>query len=457
MTERSSGGNDGSATVKSAVSPGRKRATPAPKVTIQHNLHSVSRRRFLAKLRYQLLFGLPLTGLIPTIIYNFNTLDLLTFPSSVATCLGGFVAFLVSLYLFRRTITFPGVGVISQVLPAAAAGYGIVVAGFFMARLDYSRVTFFMSYIAANLFLLAVSTYLRRRRGQTFFLVPSALTSAIPAVPHVKWVMLNEPILPDSPNIVLIADLRADLGDDWERMIAQTAVAGHPVYHVKQVMESLTGRVDIEHLSENSFGSLIPDSGYGKLKRMVDMVTAPLALVALLPAALIVAIAIKLDSPGPVLFRQERRGYRGQPFKVLKFRTMRHQSEGAEERNAAITRHRDDRITNLGHLLRRTRIDELPQIWNIIRGEMSWIGPRPEAMPLSDWYTAELPFYNYRHIVRPGIAGWAQVNQGHVAELDDVRDKLYYDFFYIKNFSAWLDLLIIGKTLRTVITGYGSK
>lgn len=425
--------------------------------TIQHNLHAHSRRRFLAKLRYQLVFGVLLTGIIPTLLYNIGTPELLWLPSSSKTSIGGFAAYLVALYMFRRAITFPGVGVIGHVLPACAVGYGVVVALFFMARQDYSRITFFYSYAAANLFLFAVSTYVRRRRGQTFYLVPSGLTRLMPRVPHVQWVMLDKPELPADASPVLIADLRADLGDEWERMIAEAAVAGHPVYHVKQVMESLTGRVDIEHLSENSFGSLIPDSGYGKAKRAVDVVTAPLALVALLLPALLVAIAIRLDSPGPVFFRQERRGYRGQPFHVLKFRTMHHLPAGHDERHASITVHRDDRITKLGHFLRRTRIDELPQIWNIIRGEMSWIGPRPEAMPLSRWYMAELPFYSYRHIVRPGITGWAQVNQGHVAGLDEVRDKLYYDFFYIKNFSAWLDLLIVGKTMRTVITGFGSK
>ena len=364
---------------------------------------------------------------------------------------------MISLYLFRRAITLPGVGVLGHVLPACAAAYGTVVAAFFMLRLDYSRVTFFLSYMAANLFLFGVSTYLRRRRGQSFFLVPSAMTRMMPRVPHVRWVLLQEPVLPAEPNPVLIADLRADLSDEWERLIAETAVAGHPVYHIKQVMESLTGRVDIEHLSENSFGSLIPNSGYAKIKRTIDLVTAPVALLVLFLPGLLVALAITLGSSGPVFFRQERRGYRGHPFNVVKFRTMRHVLMGSTKREAAITLHGDDRITPLGRFLRRSRIDELPQIWNILRGEMSWIGPRPEAMPLSEWYANELPFYSYRHIVRPGITGWAQVNQGHVSELSDVQDKLYYDFFYIKNFSAWLDLLIVGKTIRTILTGFGSK
>jgi lipopolysaccharide/colanic/teichoic acid biosynthesis glycosyltransferase len=114
-------------------------------------------------------------------------------------------------------------------------------------------------------------------------------------------------------------------------------------------------------------------------------------------------------------------------------------------------------VTRVGRFLRRTRIDELPQIWNILRGEMSWIGPRPEATSLSSWYEGELAFYRYRHIVRPGISGWAQVNQGHVSSIDDVNHKLRFDFYYIKNISYWLDVLIFFKTLRVVLNGFGSK
>jgi lipopolysaccharide/colanic/teichoic acid biosynthesis glycosyltransferase len=160
-----------------------------------------------------------------------------------------------------------------------------------------------------------------------------------------------------------------------------------------------------------------------------------------------------------VFFRQIRRGYRGRIFHVLKFRTMRHDAPepGDCARSSAITRTRDPRITRIGQVLRRTRIDELPQIWNVLRGEMSWIGPRPEAIALSEWYMTELPFYTYRHIVRPGITGWAQDNQGHVADLDAVHEKLHFDFFYIKNFSGWLDLLILWRTIGIVFSGFGAK
>ena len=137
---------------------------------------------------------------------------------------------------------------------------------------------------------------------------------------------------------------------------------------------------------------------------------------------------------------------------MLKFRTMRPQAEEGSH----FTTENDSRVTRVGRFLRRYRLDELPQIVNILKGEMSWIGPRPEALPLATWYESEIPFYAYRHIVRPGITGWAQVNQGNVAEIEAATSKLHYDFFYIKHFSFWLDILIAAKTVRTVLTGFGA-
>ena len=224
-----------------------------------------------------------------------------------------------------------------------------------------------------------------------------------------------------------------------------------------QIGESLSGRVEIEHLSENTLGSLNPNHVYLKVKEFVDWIAAALALALLWPVLALIAVALKLDSRGPAFFIQERRGYRGQTIQVVKFRTMKVGAEAAGSRDMAMTQEGDPRITRLGRILRKTRLDELPQIINILKGEMSWIGPRPEAIALSDWYEAELPFYRYRHIVKPGISGWAQVNQGHVAEVDQVLEKLHYDFYYIKNFSLWLDLLILLKTVETVITGKGAR
>ena len=152
---------------------------------------------------------------------------------------------------------------------------------------------------------------------------------------------------------------------------------------------------------------------------MIDWLFALAVLPLLLPV--VAALAIWADDRGPILFRQQRVGHRGQRFTVLKFRTMRTAGKIEDQRAAAITGDLDPRVTRAGALLRRSRIDELPQIFNILMGQMSWIGPRPEAEILSHWYVGELPFYRYRHVVKPGISGWAQVNQGHVAEVADVH------------------------------------
>ncbi len=239
--------------------------------------------------------------------------------------------------------------------------------------------------------------------------------------------------------------------------MADAALAGRMVFQVKQLSESLTGRVEVGHLSENSFGSLVPARGYFHLKALIDFFAALALLPLLLLPMLVIAAAIRLDSKGPALFRQRRIGQAGRKFTVHKFRTMRTDLGAADERAAAMTGSGDPRITRLGAFLRRSRIDELPQIINILRGEMSWIGPRPEAEVLSSWYTGEIPFYRYRHVVKPGISGWAQVNQGHVAAVDEVHEKLQFDFFYIKYFSPWLDTLILFRTIKTMMNGFGSR
>jgi lipopolysaccharide/colanic/teichoic acid biosynthesis glycosyltransferase len=175
---------------------------------------------------------------------------------------------------------------------------------------------------------------------------------------------------------------------------------------------------------------------------------------------LIVAIAIRIDSKGPAIFCQQRMGFRGKPFMVYKFRSMSVAAPGNNDLPPGVldsTRAGDQRITRVGRFIRKTRIDELPQLFNVLKGEMSWIGPRPETLNLSEWYETEIPFYRYRHIVRPGITGWAQIKQGHVTSVDDVREKLEYDFYYVRNFSIWLDILIVIQTVRVILTGHGSK
>ncbi|MCA0976703.1 exopolysaccharide biosynthesis polyprenyl glycosylphosphotransferase [Halomonas denitrificans] len=252
----------------------------------------------------------------------------------------------------------------------------------------------------------------------------------------------------------IVADLRSDrLGPEWERFLAECTLCRIPVYHIRQIQESMSGKVRIDHLSENEFGSLMPSAFYSGVKRLVDLVAAIVLLPLLTPVMLATAVFIRHESDGPALFLQERMGYRGKSFKVYKFRSMY-----IDQKGKGFTDGEDDpRITKVGRIIRKYRIDELPQLFNVIKGEMSFIGPRPESMELSEWYERDVPFFRYRHVVRPGISGWAQVEQGYAAEVEGMIEKLQYDFYYIKHFSLWLDVLVLFKTVKTIVTGNGAR
>ncbi len=356
----------------------------------------------------------------------------------------------------RRLGLYPGAGVQKYIIPTLVILYALVFGTIALLRLEYSNTVLVLGFLGtlfARYGIASLNTYGTQRLHA---IVPGGRVGIVGKLPGLIAMKLDRPELPSATRAVIIADLHHDHAPEWERFLAECAINGVPVYHYKQLWEALTGKVQMEHLSENSFGALIPGNGYRKAKRLGDLLLSLVLLPLILPIMAITALCIRLDSAGPVFFRQERMGYRGRPFRVLKFRTMTTTHDG-KDRNASMTMTDDQRITRLGAFLRRTRLDELPQVWNVLRGEMSWIGPRPEAVALSEWYEGELPFYRYRHIVRPGISGWAQVNQGHVCSLEEVDDKLQFDFYYIKNISYWIDLLIFFRTFRVILSGFGAK
>ena len=188
-------------------------------------------------------------------------------------------------------------------------------------------------------------------------------------------------------------------------------------------------------------------------KRLIDLLFLILVSPIAVPLMLVIAFWIMLDSEGGPFYIQERMGLGGKYFKVVKFRSMTVDHSGSHytEKDESY------RITRVGKFIRKYRLDELPQFWNVLKGEMSLIGPRPESAKLAEWYQKEVPFFMYRHVVRPGISGWAQVMHGYAAGVDEMKDKLAFDLYYIKHFSLWLDLLIWYKTIKTVVTGFGSR
>lgn len=369
----------------------------------------------------------------------------------------------ISWYILSRLKDHANARHLSYVLPVNVGALLSALAVMALLRIPYSASLFASGAFAAVAVSFLAAAY-ARRLVRPHLVVSGGRASEIRLggnfLPAPSFADLEQVIASGRRDWAIVADLHYPHSETGERLFAKAALAGVPVYHFRQVAEMQSGQVKISHLSENDLGSLIPDASYASLKRLID-VTAVLFLIPLcLPLFVVLALLIRLDSPGNPIFIQERMGFRGQTFRMIKFRTMRQReviAEAAAIRDDAITKSDDDRITKIGRFLRRTRIDELPQIYNVLRGDMSLIGPRPEACSLSMWYEGELPFYSYRHVVRPGITGWAQVNQGHVTDVSEVLGKLRYDFYYIKNISLWLDLLIALKTIRVIFGGLGAK
>jgi sugar transferase (PEP-CTERM system associated) len=233
--------------------------------------------------------------------------------------------------------------------------------------------------------------------------------------------------------------------------------AGVEVEDAHSFIEKITGRIHLEHLSPSW---LILSDGFRKsqflyaAKRAFDVVVALIALVLTLPIMILVAIAIWLESGSPVLFRQERAGFKNRTFKIMKFRSMCH---SAEKGGPVWASSDDNRITRVGRFIRKYRLDELPQILNVLRGEMSLVGPRPERPHFCELLEESIPFFALRHTVRPGITGWAQVKYQYGASVEESKIKLEYDFFYIKHLSIVLDLAIIFETAKVMIYGRGAK
>jgi len=237
-------------------------------------------------------------------------------------------------------------------------------------------------------------------------------------------------------------------------VLVECGEMGVPIYHVRLAYEILLGKVPLKYLSPKLVPLMSPPFRYMSLKRALDIFLVLFSVPLILPLVLVVSVLVKLDSPGPIFFTQERVGKDGRLFTIIKFRTMR---VDAEKHGAQFAASEDARVTRVGRWLRKFRIDEIPQFWNVLKGDMSLIGPRPEQAVFVERFKKEIPFYDYRHLVRPGITGWAQVMQGYAASEEETKEKLEYDLYYVKNLSFWLDYAIFLKTIKTIFTGFGAR
>ncbi|MFM8830671.1 MAG: sugar transferase [Spartobacteria bacterium] len=378
-------------------------------------------------------------------------------------------AFLTSAFAVYLVASFGGIVASSRSI------FGITFVAFSVISLVQRRMLYSSRLLRRNRRLLVISdtesgerfyknyTINGQKQNLHFFAAGDAVVGANVAGPGspVYSALASEVLknLEENPDTEHEAIVIAAPPDHLDNNILTSLVAVHfqelPVYTMHSFFEAYWQKMPPDLLSRtwplDSGFQLVQHSAFASLKRVFDIFLASLTLVFMAPVMVLVALLIKLEGRGPVIFSQTRVGQHGDLFTLYKFRTM----EVGSEFKGLYTVKGDPRVTRLGHWLRISRLDELPQLWNVLRGEMSLIGPRAEWIKCVEKYEEVIPYYHFRHLVRPGITGWAQVNYSYGASVDDTLEKLMYDLYYIRHFSLVLDATVILKTLHVMIFGKG--
>jgi lipopolysaccharide/colanic/teichoic acid biosynthesis glycosyltransferase len=330
---------------------------------------------------------------------------------------------------------------------------------------QYYSSRFLLATAGTWLVLATAHRIVRRRRPWTERIAiitgEKQLAEDVIDSPHADVVWVLDPkseSVPDLPdrNVTMAVDLKVVLSERVAQFISSCDVAGYTIQPFTSIYEEHTGRVPLVHLAEGweISAPLLEVAPWLPGKRAVETVAAVITAPFWMILAGLVGIYLKLSTRGPAVFKQERIGFGGEPFVMYKFRTM---SEDAESNGPSFASERDDRLIRGGRFLRKSRLDEIPQLWNVLKGEMSLVGPRAEQVPFADAFTRQIPFYAHRHLVRPGITGWAQVNYGYADDQADTVEKLTYDLYYIKHMSPVMDLRVLWKSVWTVLTGFGAR
>lgn len=322
-----------------------------------------------------------------------------------------------------------------------------------IGRVYYSRKYLVIFYLISVVWI-GLGLFLYRNPKSMFYLIcPIGLGTELAKKGGRHWELLEHPEMHRHCDGIII-DYHEKISPEWMRFIANVSLTNIPIYHAATVYEKVTGRISLKHLSDGVVSGFKIPKFYFAFKHFAECVAIIIFSPVFLLLSLFAVILIKANSKGSPFFIQERMGRGGKPFRMYKFRTMITESEA---QGAKFTVDNDSRIIPMGKFLRKFRIDELPQLVNVLKGDMSLIGPRPEQVTFVREFEKEIPFYAYRHLTSPGITGWAQVVQGYAAGVEETEEKLSYDLYYIKYMGFWLDVLIVMKTLKTILTGFGSK
>ena len=358
------------------------------------------------------------------------------------------IIFLVALRLSRWTRFRTGEQLLSVWLILGLAG----TLGLLMFRLPYSVTFLGLIYPTATVILLLFGKGLSQRSSMRLG-VPALLIDQIDSRTG-AFIPMDSASLPEGAIDAVIVSEEQLSDSGWTPFLSWCALNAVPVIMIRDYIEAESGRVDLKNFTFTALLHVRSSDTYLFVKRVFDAVCSLLLLLVFsIPMALMVVV-IKLETTGPAIFAQQRIGLGGVSFTMYKFRSM---VTDAERGGAQFAAKGDKRLTRVGKFIRKFRIDELPQLYNVLRGDMSLIGPRPEQKNLLDELVEEIPLFPFRHSVRPGITGWAQVCQGYAYDVDSSSEKITYDLFYIKNLSFLLDMTIIVRTIRIMLTGFGSR
>jgi lipopolysaccharide/colanic/teichoic acid biosynthesis glycosyltransferase len=335
-----------------------------------------------------------------------------------------------SLVLAGLVCLFPKLKVGPHVL---AGGVFLLAASLVIWRWTYQRI------ISLPIFRERVYVLSCRERARTVVEMLRAFPNARPGIDHV---------------IVAMEERHASMP---VRELQDLSRRGVVIENSGVLPEQLSDKLPLDGLHPSAF--IFADDfrmrpSQQLFRRLLSLTGAFLALLICLPFLPLIVLAVRLSSPGPIFFSQTRVGQQGRLFTAYKFRTMR---KDAEAQGAVWAAKNDPRVTPIGRFMRSTRIDEIPQLWNVLRGEMAFVGPRPERPEFVQWLSREIPYYDARHMIRPGITGWAQVRYQYGASLEETRQKLEYDLYYIKHQSIRLDLFILFETIKTVLLRRGAR
>jgi lipopolysaccharide/colanic/teichoic acid biosynthesis glycosyltransferase len=381
-------------------------------------------------------------------------------PLVALMALGATIASYISLVSWANSVPRPTYG---RALAIVGTTVALTAVGIVVSRVYWSR-QFLVATAAAWLILTLAHRFVRRRRPWTESMVlvtnERSIADDLIDAPHTDVLYVLDPrdepageAVPDGVSIVI--DLKTVLSEGMAQWVSSLSIAGFTIRALAPTYEEHTGRIPMAQLAEGwELARPVRANSYGPLERVIDVVlviiTAPLWII----IGGGIAVAVRLGSPGPVVYRQEREGRGGDRFTLYKFRTM---VEDAEVDGPKFAAEDDPRLTGVGRWLRKTRMDEVPQLWNVLVGDLALVGPRPERPVFVAEFSRTIPFYASRHLVRPGVTGWAQVNYGYADDEADTIEKLTYDLYYVKHMSLGLDLQILGRSIWTVLTGFGAR